>query len=75
MAKCMYCGLCTTVCPTECITMTNQYDRSFTLVEDMNYKFANMTEEDAAQKRKEIEIQLAERKAAKEAAMKKIEDK
>lgn len=75
MAKCMYCGLCTTVCPTECITMTNQYDRSFTIVEDMNYKFANMTQEEAEQKRKELDIQLAERKAAKEAAMKNSEEK
>ncbi|HEX7365551.1 MAG TPA: 4Fe-4S binding protein [Pelobium sp.] len=75
MAKCMFCGLCTTVCPTECITMTNEYDRSFTLISDLTYHFADMTAEEAEQKRKELDIQLAERKAAKEAAMKKTEEK
>lgn len=73
MAKCMYCGLCTTVCPTECITMTNQYDKSVTSIADLNYQFATMTEEEADQKRKELEKQLAERQAAKLAAMKKSE--
>ena len=73
MAKCMYCGLCTTVCPTECITMTNQYDRSFQNLSELNYHFANMTEEEAAIKRAEFEKQQAERQAAKLAAMKKSE--
>ncbi|MFC5282799.1 4Fe-4S binding protein [Pedobacter alpinus] len=73
MAKCMYCGLCTTVCPTECITMTNQYDKSVTHISDLNYKFATMTDTEAEQKRKELEAQLAERQAAKLAAMKKME--
>lgn len=73
MAKCMYCGLCTTVCPTECITMTNQYDRSVTHISDLNYKFANMTAEEAEQKRKELEIQVTERQAAKLAALSKTE--
>ncbi|RKD18285.1 4Fe-4S ferredoxin [Pelobium manganitolerans] len=71
MAKCMFCGLCTTVCPTECITMTNGYDRSFSLVTDLTYHFSDMTEEEAELRREELEAQLAERKAAKEAAMKK----
>lgn len=74
MAKCMYCGLCTTVCPTECITMTNQYDKSVTHISDLNYKFATMTDTEAEQKRKELEAQLAERQAAKLAAMKKMEE-
>lgn len=74
MAKCMYCGLCTTVCPTECITMTNQYDKSVTHISDLNYKFATITDTEAEQKRKELEAQLAERQAAKLAAMKKMEE-
>src|ERR1700753_2879378 len=73
MAKCMYCGLCTIVCPTECIIMTNQYDRSVFQLNDLVYEFADMTPEDAAEKRALFEKQLAEKQAAKEAAMKKKE--
>ena len=73
MAKCMYCGLCTIVCPTECITMTNQYDRSVVKLEELTYQFSDMTPEMAAQKRMEFEQQLAERQAAKLAAMQKKE--
>ncbi|MBK0382814.1 4Fe-4S dicluster domain-containing protein [Pedobacter sp. SD-b] len=74
MAKCMYCGLCTTVCPTECIIMTAEYDKSVTHISDLNYKFASMTDAEAAQKRLELEQQLAERQAAKAAALKKMEE-
>jgi NADH-quinone oxidoreductase subunit I len=74
MAKCMYCGLCTIVCPTECIVMTNQYDRSVFELKDLTYEFSDMTAEEAAEKRELIEKQLAERQAAKLAAMKKKED-
>ena len=74
MAKCMYCGLCTTVCPTECIVMTQEYDRSVTHISDLNYKFATMTEEEAQQKKEELEKLQAERQAAKLAAMNKAED-
>ncbi|MHA7877748.1 MAG: 4Fe-4S binding protein [Bacteroidota bacterium] len=28
LAKCCFCGLCTTVCPTQCLTMTPEYDYS-----------------------------------------------
>jgi len=68
MAKCMYCGLCTIVCPTECIVMTNQYDKTVFELKDLNYEFADMTPEDAAEKRAALETQLAERAAAKAAA-------
>jgi NADH-quinone oxidoreductase subunit I len=71
MAKCLYCGLCTVVCPTECITMTKEYDRSVTNVADLIYKFSEMTPEEAEEKRFALEKQLAERKAAKEAAVSK----
>src|SRR6202012_1189367 len=74
MAKCMYCGLCTIVCPTECITMTNQYDRSVVKLEELTYQFSDMSPEMAAQKRRELEQQQAERQAAKLAAMQKKED-
>ena len=29
MAVCCYCGLCTTVCPTECLNHTTDYEYSF----------------------------------------------
>ncbi|HXH98928.1 MAG TPA: 4Fe-4S binding protein [Sphingobacteriaceae bacterium] len=69
MAKCMYCGLCTVVCPTECITMTNSYDRSFTQLSELTYRFSDMSAEDAAEKRRDLEQQIAEKQAAKEALL------
>jgi NADH-quinone oxidoreductase subunit I len=73
MAKCMYCGLCTIVCPTECIIMTNQYDKSVFEIKDLTYEFSDMTPENAAEKRALLEKQIAERQAAKLAAMQKKE--
>jgi NADH-quinone oxidoreductase subunit I len=74
MAKCMYCGLCTIVCPTECIVMTNQYDKTVFELSDLTYQFSDMTAEDAAEKRILLDKQIAERNAAKLAAMKKKEE-
>ena len=73
MAKCMYCGLCTIVCPTECIVMTNQYDKSVFEISQLVYEFSDMTPEDAAEKRALLDKQIAERQAAKLAAMQKKE--
>ncbi|MGZ3872242.1 MAG: 4Fe-4S binding protein, partial [Mucilaginibacter sp.] len=73
MAKCMYCGLCTIVCPTECIVMTNQYDKIVVGLSDLTYQFSDMTPELAAEKRREFEQQQAERQAAKLAASQKRE--
>jgi len=73
MAKCMYCGLCTIVCPTECIVMTNQYDKSVFELKDLTYQFSDMAPEVAAEKRRELEQQQAEKQAAKLAAMQKKE--
>lgn len=69
MAKCLYCGLCTVVCPTECITMTSEYDRSFSNRDNLIYQFSTMTEEEAEEKRLELEKQMEARKAAKQAAL------
>ncbi|MDB5031478.1 NADH-quinone oxidoreductase subunit I [Mucilaginibacter sp.] len=74
MAKCMYCGLCTIVCPTECIVMTNQYDKTVFELKDLNYEFSDMTPEVAAEKKQLLENQIAERQAAKLAAMNKKGD-
>jgi NADH-quinone oxidoreductase subunit I len=69
MAKCMYCGLCTYPCPTECITMTPVHDFSEFDRDHMIYHFGNMTKEQAAFKRKKLE-EFNEKKKADEAAKK-----
>lgn len=70
MAKCLYCGLCTVVCPTECIIMTDQYDRTVTHISELTYQFSDMTPQQAEEKRNELAQQVAERQAAKDAALK-----
>lgn len=63
MAKCCFCGLCTSVCPTECLTMTPEYGFSTRDISTHTFEFANLTEEEALQRRREWEEHLA-RKAA-----------
>lgn len=65
MAKCCFCGLCTTVCPTECLTMTPDYDFSTFSVQDMNFKFATLSAEEADEKRRLYETQQAAKAAEK----------
>ena len=65
MSKCCFCGLCTTVCPTECLTMTSEYDFSVFDVKDHNFSFANLTTEEADEKRKLYEQFVAEKAAMK----------
>jgi len=38
-ALCCYCGLCTTVCPTECLTHTTDYEYSQYTINDMKYSY------------------------------------
>jgi NADH-quinone oxidoreductase subunit I len=38
-ALCCYCGLCTTVCPTECLTHTQDYEFSSYTVSHMKYDY------------------------------------
>jgi len=65
MSKCCFCGLCTTVCPTECLTMTSEYDFSVFDVKEHNFSFANLTPEEAEEKRKLYEQFVAEKAAMK----------
>lgn len=55
MGKCCFCGLCTTVCPTECLTMTKVYDFSVTDIREHNFAFAEMSDEEIADKRRQLE--------------------
>lgn len=68
MAKCCFCGLCTTVCPTECLTMTNEYDFSVVDIAKHNFHFANLSPEEAAEKRALYEQFLKEKEEAKQKA-------
>jgi len=52
MGKCCFCGLCTTVCPTECLTMTKVYDFSVFDIREHNFVFAEMTEAEIEEKKK-----------------------
>jgi formate hydrogenlyase subunit 6/NADH:ubiquinone oxidoreductase subunit I len=65
MAKCCFCGLCTTVCPTECLTMTPLYDVSTYALEEMNYKFSEMTPSEIAEKKLRYEQHQAQKAAEK----------
>ena len=38
-ALCCYCGLCTTVCPTECLTHTQDYEFSQYTLSEMKYDY------------------------------------
>ena len=67
MAKCCYCGLCTTVCPTECLTMTKTFDYSEFDVRDMVYNYANLTAEEADEKRMLLDQFQKEKEALKSA--------
>lgn len=51
MAKCCYCGLCTVVCPTECLTMDKTFDYSEFELGKLTYSFADLTPEQADEKR------------------------
>jgi Na+-translocating ferredoxin:NAD+ oxidoreductase RnfC subunit len=65
MAKCCFCGLCTTVCPTECLVMTPEYDVPVLDLSKLNFGFGNLSEEEAEAKRREWEEEKARKEAAK----------
>src|SRR5688500_969270 len=56
MAKCCFCGLCTTVCPTECLTMTKVFDFSVTDIEEHTFAFAEMSEQEIAEKKNIFDV-------------------
>ena len=68
MSKCCFCGLCTTVCPTECLTMTSEYDFSVFDVKEHTFGFANLSPEQADEKRQLYEQFVAEKEAMKASA-------
>lgn len=65
MAKCCYCGLCTVVCPTECLTMEKKFDYSEFDLGKLTYGFANLTADQAEEKRQLYEQFVVEKAAQK----------
>ena len=55
MAKCCFCGLCTTVCPTACLTMTPEYDYSVFDYAEHTISFATMTPEEITEKSRQTQ--------------------
>ncbi len=53
MTKCLYCGLCTEACPTECLVTTAEYEYATYDRDSQNYRFARPREMQIAG-RKEI---------------------
>ena len=69
MFKCCFCDFCTTVCPTECLYMTDEYENGVFSRENGIYHFAKYTPAEAyALKQRELQEEL-EKTKAKEAAM------
>jgi NADH-quinone oxidoreductase chain I len=73
-AKCCYCQLCVFPCPTECIYMTDVFEFSEYDRNNLVYKFATLTEEEAFEKKLNFEKFTAEKEAQKAAAAPKPKD-
>ncbi|MBD3162091.1 MAG: 4Fe-4S dicluster domain-containing protein [Candidatus Eisenbacteria bacterium] len=75
MSLCMVCGLCTEPCPTECLTMTKEYELAVHDKHDMYLEFAldrdKVMAEKAEAEKKAAKEKAAREKAEKEAAAKK----
>lgn len=66
-AKCCFCSLCTLVCPTEAIVMTQEFEYSEFDREKLKYNFSDMTPEQAVEKKEMFEqYQLNKKKEQEE---------
>jgi len=69
MFKCCYCDFCTTVCPTECLYMTSEYENSVFSRENGIYHFSKYAKEEAlALLKRDAEADM-KKAQAKEAAL------
>lgn len=73
-AKCCFCGLCTTVCPTESVHFTTEFEYSTYDRKELIYHFSDMSPEKVAEKKKML-ADDAKAKAEKAAADKAAADK
>lgn len=55
LAKCFFCGFCVLPCPTECISMTDEYNYFVYNRNNLIYHFTPFTPEQAMKKRKNLE--------------------
>jgi len=70
IAKCCYCSLCVSPCPTECIYMTDVYEFAEFSRHDLVYKFATLTETEINEKVDNFNKFTAEKESQKAAAAK-----
>ena len=71
VAKCMTCGICVSVCPTDCLVHTSVSDFSEFDVRNLMYHFGNLSKIEAEAKKKKLaeqQAQAAKDKAAAAAA-------
>ncbi len=61
MALCMECGLCTEPCPTECLTMTKEYELAVQDKKDMYLEFAVERDEEIAARKQARRRRLRQR--------------
>ncbi len=75
MAKCCYCELCVHPCPTECITMVEDYEYSVYERDELIFSFSDMTPEQIEEAQAKLEKEEQEKKRKKEEARKAREKK
>ncbi|MGB0131348.1 4Fe-4S binding protein [Chlorobium sp.] len=68
VAKCMTCGICVSVCPTECLVHTPVSDFSEFDRQNMIYHFGNLSRLEAEAKRRKVAEQQAQAAREKQAA-------
>ena len=68
MAKCCYCELCVHPCPTECISMVEDYEYSSYDRNDLILPFSEMNPVQIAEAQKKLELEEEEKRKQKEAA-------
>lgn len=68
MAKCCYCELCVHPCPTDCITMVEEYEYSAYDRNDLIFSFSDMTPEQIETAQKKLEQEEEEKRRKKEEA-------
>lgn len=73
VAKCMTCGICVSVCPTECLVHTPVSDFSEFDVRNLVYHYGNLSRVEAEAKRRKLAEQQA--RAAKEKELKAAAEK
>ncbi len=75
MAKCCYCELCVHPCPTDCITMVEEYEYSTYDRNDLIFSFSDMTPEQIERANRKLQEEEEEKRRKKEEAKRAREKK